>query len=737
MPITILILAIYCALMSGLFMAVAFWKPRYGKRIGPNGGVAASTATLLSALFAKTVELSYVTVCVAFLGQVLSRRAITKGSRGISISDMNMRAWIMQPGSLIVHWETLRYSALTILGIFALTAALVSMLYTTAAEALVAPKLMMMHADVKHLVGTVSTQFAVPLYLEKMCQTPVTTDMDPVYSGQTCVEIEHVGQAYHNYQEYIAAWSELADADNGTSTRLASRLPPVGAMYDNTSVTGSWIDIQNMTKLSAQYGRLVNNVTAALPHGGIIAAAQDPRNGIRQPDGPSGKGMYHLEASVPSPSINVLCVGMTAEELSPLVYTEWPDSNGFNATTWNPSPPENIPVYPDWLNRTVVDDIFGFGEKYGQRPPIFGKFPQPYNTILNGTGLYDSNALYILAAPPTNVTNPEYVLCALKAKQTGVCSTRYSAAASGAALSTHCNSPANKLQYNHVNPKMIEGVWKADWKNVATLWAEALSLGAGITDGQSSNARLLTQMTPASDSKADNNFSLNPKLPSIAEALAAMASSTLILSSQGAPFVPFFNYTPNKDGYLNESVTQSFPARVSEMDYASGPSEPWQCAFYAVLVAAFITSAICLVFILIEIKGRQVTDFTEPANLFTLAVNSPPSGRLRGACGAGPSGTQLSERWYVGMEEDHEHYFIQTKAEEDLVSVGQRSSGVSLTTSAASSPYLHRGSRSSSGLVSVETFDVDDSVPLKSKPSPRVNEYRVLSSPRGLFSKLY
>lgn len=136
MPITILILAIYCALMSGLFMAVAFWKPRYGKRIGPNGGVAASTATLLSALFAKTVELSYVTVCVAFLGQVLSRRAITKGSRGISISDMNMRAWIMQPGSLIVHWETLRYSALTILGIFALTAALVSMLYTTAAEAL-------------------------------------------------------------------------------------------------------------------------------------------------------------------------------------------------------------------------------------------------------------------------------------------------------------------------------------------------------------------------------------------------------------------------------------------------------------------------------------------------------------------------------------------------------------------------------------------------------------------------
>lgn len=135
-PITILVLAIYCTLLSGLYLAVAFWKPRYGKRIGTDGGMAPSTATLLSALFAKTIELSYVTVCVAFLGQVLSRRAMTRGSRGISISDMSMRAWIMQPGSLIVHWETVKYSALTALGVITLTATFVAMLYTTAAEAL-------------------------------------------------------------------------------------------------------------------------------------------------------------------------------------------------------------------------------------------------------------------------------------------------------------------------------------------------------------------------------------------------------------------------------------------------------------------------------------------------------------------------------------------------------------------------------------------------------------------------
>jgi hypothetical protein len=134
-PLTILVLAFYATVFSGIYLAVAIRKPRWSN-IGAGETVAASTANLLSAFFAKTIELAYVTICVAFLGQVLSRRAMIKDSRGVSISDMSMRAWIMQPGSMIVHWETLRYSALTFLGLIALIATFVAMLYTTAAEAL-------------------------------------------------------------------------------------------------------------------------------------------------------------------------------------------------------------------------------------------------------------------------------------------------------------------------------------------------------------------------------------------------------------------------------------------------------------------------------------------------------------------------------------------------------------------------------------------------------------------------
>ena len=34
----------------------------------------------------------------------------------------------------------------------------------------------------------------------------------------------------------------------------------------------------------ASFGRIVNNITMAMPHSGIVAAAKDPKNRILQPD---------------------------------------------------------------------------------------------------------------------------------------------------------------------------------------------------------------------------------------------------------------------------------------------------------------------------------------------------------------------------------------------------------------------------------------------------------------------
>lgn len=61
------------------------------------------------------------------------------------------------------------------------------------------------------------------------------------------------------------------------------------------------------------------------------------------------------------------------------------------------------------------------------------------------------------------------------------------------------------------------------------------------------------------------------------------------------------------------------------------------------------------VFVLIYFLCHRglVTDFSEPPNLFTLAVNSPPSHELAGSCGGGPQGKQFLVRWCVGAEGGH------------------------------------------------------------------------------------
>ncbi|KAJ5160407.1 uncharacterized protein N7482_007411, partial [Penicillium canariense] len=708
-PVTIFVLAFYATVFSGVYLAIAIRKPRWNN-VSSDGSLAPSTASLLCAFFAKTIELAYVTICVAFLGQVLSRRALTKDSRGISISDMNMRAWIMQPGSMIVHWETLRYSALTFLGAIALVATFVAMLYTTAAEALISPKLSMGPKEDTSLSGKVYTSFGNVDFLSLNCQSPIPQQMDPLARNDTCLQMVHVGQAYHNYQQWITAWANFISDGNDTSDQLQTRPRPTGSMWDNTTITGSWIEVQNLTDLSKRHGRMVNNITMAMPHGSIPIAALDEKNDIRQPQDASGEGKYSIEASVPSPAVNVLCVGMNKSELSPLVYSTWPNVH-FNAAIWSATPPTDIPRVPSWLNRTVVDDIFGFGKKYGQRPPIFGTYPESNNTILNTTGLWPANSIYLLGKP--SVAHPEYVMCSIRAKQTGVCSTRYDAASSGAFLSSNCENATNALQYNRKEKNFIEGAWEADWKNVATGWANSLSLGSGITNAQASNERLLMQMMPAYNPDL-KSYSLDPSLPSVGEALAVMSGSTLILSSQNAPFVQGFNYT-EPDDILPEPVYQHFAATLQASGYASGGTERWQGVFYVVLVFAFLTSFICLGFVVFEARGHQITDFTEPQNLFAIAVNSPQSSQLRGACGGGPIGRQMKERWYIGMDEPDAHYYIRAKKD-----------GVS--------PHVEARSTGYQGL---EQMEVEDGSGRMNPVSPAVDEFRRVSTRSSFLGKLY
>lgn len=83
---------------------------------------------------------------------------------------------------------------------------------------------------------------------------------------------------FHNFHQYRSDWAKSIDTGNTTG-----RPNPVGLLHDNTTVTGSWINKVNMADVSARHGRIINNVTMAMPHSGVFAAAREPLNGILQP----------------------------------------------------------------------------------------------------------------------------------------------------------------------------------------------------------------------------------------------------------------------------------------------------------------------------------------------------------------------------------------------------------------------------------------------------------------------
>lgn len=186
--------------------------------------------------------------------------------------------------------------------------------------------------------------------------------------------------AYHNFLEYVRTWADIAGSGKGNSSELANRPNVTAMLYDNTTVRASWIrtNTSDMAASYEKYNRVVNNVTLAMPHTNVIAAATDAINGILQPADLEGVGEYKVRASVVSPTINVLCANMNKTELSPIIYVDWPNA----ITIQSMSVPNQkvawggyisqIVLEPgqEYLNSTAADEVFGWGVD-GRQPPVF------------------------------------------------------------------------------------------------------------------------------------------------------------------------------------------------------------------------------------------------------------------------------------------------------------------------------------------------------------------------------
>jgi hypothetical protein len=325
------------------------------------------------------------------------------------------------------------------------------------------------------------------------CKTPVTAvyGANDNQTGPTCIQLEHAAMAYHNYFQYLQTWTEVVNngSQNQWSTDLSSRPAGFALLNDNTTITAPWVEKNNTnaTALFEKYGVIVNNVSLAMPHPGVISAAIDPINKIMQPAELDNLGVYNIKASVPSPVIHVLCATMNQTQLEPFIYALWPNHSDLTTAIW-PAQLSNSETYQNnpYLNHTVFHDIFKWGTKYDEYgwPPIFKELPADYNTMVNDTGTgmaWGRDSIYILgkggevdsAGSPTGGQN--YALCQLKVSQTPNCSTSYNASSSGGKLVALCEDENDEFRYIKSISNATSGNVSIarDWPNIASEWADS------------------------------------------------------------------------------------------------------------------------------------------------------------------------------------------------------------------------------------------------------------------------
>ncbi|KAM3452057.1 hypothetical protein MY3296_004794 [Beauveria thailandica] len=638
--------------------------PRWGRKISSNAAMKPSIATMTAAFGAKIIELSFVTVFITCLGQCLTRRAIARGSQGITLAEMSMREWVNEPGTLLTNPRSIKHSGFTLLGLLSLFAALVAAFYTTASDAMVAPKLKYGKWQNRTLSGYVRSSYANPMFVKLSCSTMLKEE-DKEEAASSCMDVMVSGESYRNLQAFMRVWTNININGSTLIRDLKERPAGTASLHGNTTLLGAWIETEhgNVTAHYEETGRIINNATLAMPHPGVVAAATSPLNGILQPNDLSGVGEYSIKAGVVSPAVNVLCVNMSPSELAPLVYTEWPHANnsatgmGNQTIGWKNWTSE-VPDGPDsdgnenFLNRTEVDDIFRWGPKYNRRPPVFKLFPFDYNTVVNSReppGIQPADAIYILGKRP-NFQN--YTLCELRSWLSPNCSTHFTISGiSGSKMVAHCEDSNDVDSYRRSFAKDQGWALPApDWKHLAEQWRTASDLNGGERNSDPANSRILTQLALVKPTLAVH-------LPSMAEALAVFASSTLVLGSVGTPFRHYWDY--NKPGNIvgEPGAIHQFNASVITQEYTSGHVAAWQGMFYVILGLMCGLNLTCAGYLW---KNRKlVTDFTEGHNLFSLALNSAPNERLKGTCGGGPEGPDMAVPWRVGYASGANHYYIE------------------------------------------------------------------------------
>ncbi|KAK9783943.1 hypothetical protein SCAR479_00502 [Seiridium cardinale] len=590
----------------------------------------------------KVIEILFAGVYVTFLGQVLTRRAFSQSSKAFNIAEVTMRNWVIQPGSLVTHADGLPHAGMSILGIITILATVCTLSYTTACNELITPRILW--SDWKQhgiFYGNVRSSYANMNNIKSACPVVDTASTDPEYLN-SCLIMKANGESYRTLIAYLSDW------ENTTYSTISQTIRPGASaiIMENTTLSSSWLD-RYPSALEVD-GRLINNVTLVMPHAGLSTFYSNSFNSstnIRKPGELDDSQGYDIGAAVVSPSINVMCVTADVSEVRPLLVSKLP---------------------------TPLEDVFYWGKKYNSRyRPTFEALPPARQFVTDARRVItNADSIYIMAKADED--NDEYTLCQMRSVVVSTCSTRFQVSRFSGNMSAECDGDIPIEPYGRLFGSVSDEFLAPSWRDLAVQWNIALGLNNGVTNSSSANQRLLSGFIL---SKPE----LQEGLPSLAEALAVWASPTLIDSSLGATFYAGWPHGDENDTLPEPGITEEIVAMYRFRTYISGSATksvtPGQVALLTVLAVVPILSA----------------------NLFTLAINSPPSRVLQGACGRGPVYKDLGVSFRVGYSESANHYYFEDAQDAPLRTAAKKISRLSgLPTSSSQANLLADGAYSES-----------------------------------------
>ncbi|KAG9233315.1 hypothetical protein BJ875DRAFT_485252 [Amylocarpus encephaloides] len=648
-----ILLAIYATFFSGISLAIAIRQPRYGNLISPTGPLIPSTADLLFSLFSKSIEIASAGVYITFIGQFLTRRSLR--SRGIGLTDIALREWLLQPGFVIWHWDNLKFASTTILGFTTLLTAIGIFFFTSASNTLVSPHVATGQWETSRFYGNVEQDFGNVILLKKNCWSPIDAQLDTLNPGESCVNILASGWAHQDMNNYMKDWSRKATEGSNFSSNISFRPKATSSIFEDTKTAGSWVEraSSNLTSQSLKYGRVVNNITLSMPHPVVYYSA---RTEFPDPVKGSGFGEHTVKASVVSPTSNTLCVNMNRSEVEPLVYVEFPNARfttnsagrKIAATDWFNDVAGDASLRPN-LTRTGVEDIFKWGPAYSRKFPLFKQWPIDYNSIFNITVL-KSDSIYLLIKSP-NTT--DYTICQMSGRLSPDCLTKHTQKVGAQKLNSECGSDEMSFKQS-IAPAIFHSKPSTDFRDYLGAWATAVGLNGGEFNSNNSNSHVLSQLIVTNSS--GKVPSLNVSMPSIAEALAVSSNSMLIKASIDATF-------DNRTVPKAPTAPTLFPydVIVQNQQYKSGPPDPWQAILYPILVIIFVANFYCLTYFLRELG--LVVDFLDPQNLFSVAIESPDESE-RSAAGKGFVVHHNDAAWNLRRDSNRKLIFKRRRVEE-------------------------------------------------------------------------